>query len=402
MIGMQSELEEAARSLVAESIVEPAPFTAVEARAKAIRSRGRRLRNAGIGSASLILIAVVALIVHSGGTAQHTVVVRGAGSSNVVPVQCCEGENGFALNGIVPTVRPHCVADVKNVTLALTQSRLSFTFSCSEVLHNPRRVEVAAVSKVATRRNAARRAAKIVAYEKQLGVYGDVVKGHREYPDDVRSDTFTIGVAGSDYLCAQAGNLQFRANEIRDAAHGGESAVHWLKIEAARIAGLCPEKLATLYDTVQRAGATEAVASVRPLLASAGGMFACPTEPFVEPTGALGPTTTVPNVLNGGDPWAPIQEVAANYARRHYGWKIPEIGPVYAVASQPVEIQGVTLHGAALAQNVTLCGEQAVRSSFIADIWAPHAPGPVRSAAELVVGLFPSGWKVWGEYPQSS
>jgi hypothetical protein len=261
---MQLELEEAARSLVAAPVVPPAPLAAIESRARALRTRARQRWIAGTVVASLIVTAFVVVIARSDSSSSRSVVVGGAGPANVVTT------TNLALDRVVESLRSKCGGRSPDVSLVLTESRLRFNFSCSDVLHNPRRVENQALAKVAARRNAAVRAAAVVAYEKQLGVYGDLVKGRREYPDDERDTTFSLGTAtGTDYLCEKSADLKFRANEIRYAAQGGESAVHWLKIEAARIAGRCPEKLDTLYDTVQRAGQSNAVATVKPLLIDA-------------------------------------------------------------------------------------------------------------------------------------
>src|SRR4051812_32579020 len=197
---MQLELEEAAQSLVADPIVSPAPLAAVEARAKAIRARAHRGRVAAIAITSTIVVVVVAVVVQSNRSTSPHVLVRGDTPDNVVSKKCCPGGGGLGLDTLVPTLGPHCLEGERTVVLALTESRLRFAFSCSDVLHNPARVLSQAIAHVANRRHAAQRATAIVAYEQQLGVYGDVVHGISEHPNDVRFDTFSLGVAsGTDF-----------------------------------------------------------------------------------------------------------------------------------------------------------------------------------------------------------
>jgi hypothetical protein len=71
-----------------------------------------------------------------------------------------------------------------------------------------------------------------------------------------------------NFSCARAGDLPFRRDEIAEAKLAAENAEHWLRVEAAGIAGACPDRLDALFKTVIAAGQPDAVRTVRAELAA--------------------------------------------------------------------------------------------------------------------------------------
>ncbi len=110
--------------------------------------------------------------------------------------------------------------------------------------------------------NSAQRADLVVALTHELGI--------GPYGRD--SLIWTIGT-GLD-RCARVADAGFHRQEIAAAVHFPpplrETPVQWTKIEAARFAGTCPDRLRAFFDSVVAAGQPAAANEVRNEMAHVG------------------------------------------------------------------------------------------------------------------------------------
>jgi hypothetical protein len=164
----------------------------------------------------------------------------------------------YPMGAVVAQLRKACPASKGDVVLHLVDARVRHTFTCAAVRQPVNRVESLLVQAVAPNRSAGKRADQVVSLDRALG-FSYMTRG---------ALTWLLGTAFSDFSCDRASDVQFRRAEIQEAGGVGENPTHWLKVEAAFIAGACPDRLDTLYQTVMKAGQPAAVATVRPELSA--------------------------------------------------------------------------------------------------------------------------------------
>lgn len=158
---------------------------------------------------------------------------------------------------IVPVLRRKCPHATGRVTLDLSTSDLRRTFKCSTIQKSEAAAEAALVTSVANQNDAVGSAASMIRFWRGLGVQAE----------DTEPDlTWELAIMKPSYSCARADDLSFRRDEIAQAKGVGENAEHWLRVEAAWIAGACPDRLDALFKTVIAAGQPDAVRVVRAAL----------------------------------------------------------------------------------------------------------------------------------------
>jgi hypothetical protein len=216
----------------------------------------RRRRTEPIAALAAVIIvvgvsvgAVVALRSNSTATRRPTtppVELRLSSAPNVT----------WAMGEVVDALRKKCSIGVDRVELNLVaggKEQVHGVFTCVDVREPADKVEALLVRSVSGRRQAVRRADRILAFDRQLGVAFDIAR-----PQLI----WLLGSESSEFSCDKAADVNFRRGEIHDAGVEGENPTHWLKVEAAFIAGACPSRLEVLYETVIRAGQPQAVATV--------------------------------------------------------------------------------------------------------------------------------------------
>jgi hypothetical protein len=150
---------------------------------------------------------------------------------------------------IVARLRRDCPSGSGRVTLNLItdDGTVRHTFDCAAVRNTTPHVDSELVQLVSGRHQAGRRADRIIAFGRALGIT----------PYWNRTDLiWTLGTSVSSYSCDRASDVTFRRNEIAEAGQVGETPTHWLKVEAAYIAGACPDQLTTLLPDGCRRWAT--------------------------------------------------------------------------------------------------------------------------------------------------
>lgn len=159
----------------------------------------------------------------------------------------------YSVDMVVHRLRQACPASKGNVALHLVDANVRHTFTCAAVREPVNRIEALLVQAVVANRSAAARADKIISFEEALGV---------SYWTRAEL-TWRLATAFSDFSCAKASGVTWRRDQIAEARAVGENATHWLKVEAAYVAGACPDRLEVLYKTVIQAGQPAVVTAVR-------------------------------------------------------------------------------------------------------------------------------------------
>jgi hypothetical protein len=183
-------------------------------------------------------------------------VIAGACSSGPgspsVDLACCSGKSGIDVGVVVNHLRAACPNAAGHVVLRLTLSRFSHAFSCATVRGPLPSIEAALASAVADRNDATRRADREIATQHALGV---TLSHHLRLVWALGS----LPRSKSTFPCLTADDREVRAAEIRYSLAAGESARHWLKVEAAIIIGQCPNRLDEFLRTITAAGQKAAV-----------------------------------------------------------------------------------------------------------------------------------------------
>ncbi len=147
-----------------------------------------------------------------------------------------------------------------DLELARPTITLRHRFSCATVAGPLHGIEAELVAWVADHNQATARADRVLRYAAALSV---PVPSRWQLIWDMGT-----GESPTTFGCEKASDVAFRRHEIADAGQVGENPTHWLKVEAAIVAGECPDRLPVLYQTVITAGQPDAVANVRAELAS--------------------------------------------------------------------------------------------------------------------------------------
>jgi hypothetical protein len=144
---------------------------------------------------------------------------------------------------------PQCRNDKTSVTLLISGSPAKITVPCTSVLHDTALLHRQLVDGAGEHRNARDRADAELRIERLLGLS----------LNDRDAVIWQLATAPSQqgWTCDHADDLQHRQQQLNN--RGKESPQHWLLVEAAYIAGQCPQRLDALYRTVAAAGVEDAV-----------------------------------------------------------------------------------------------------------------------------------------------
>ena len=186
--------------------------------------------------------------------------VSGCSSGETTPnVKFRSGSGGiWELDQVVGRLKTACPNRSGNVRLDLRQgdARVRHVFSCDLVLTNGSRAEAEVADLVSARHNAARRADRVIRFDKALNVRVHTRLGL----------VWALGTGLDGVSCARAGDTVFHRGELAIVAPAGpnhESPTRWTEVEAAYIAGACPDRLQSLFSSVVRAGQPTAASAVR-------------------------------------------------------------------------------------------------------------------------------------------
>jgi hypothetical protein len=155
---------------------------------------------------------------------------------------------------VVASLRPKCPTAKGSVTLDLAQSGVRRTYRCSTVLASAVVSDAALAASVAHNHDAARRVDRTIALQKRLGV-----------PPLPRSEfVWYLGTLVAQPLnCVHAADVTYERNQLSEAIRSGDTAVHWLTVEAPIVGGYCPDRLPALYRSVAAAGQPRAAEQVQ-------------------------------------------------------------------------------------------------------------------------------------------
>jgi hypothetical protein len=161
---------------------------------------------------------------------------------------------------LVAALKSRCASNRGRVRLDLVQGNVHLRpiFACAALRNNPTAAQAELVNLVAHRDNATQRAERIETFQRQLGV--------PVFPPALL--VWPLGTVG-DYSCTDAGDTALQRRDIQSVA-GYQSPLTWTKIEAARVAGDCPDRLKLFFSSITAAGYPTAASSVRAQLEKLG------------------------------------------------------------------------------------------------------------------------------------
>jgi hypothetical protein len=174
-------------------------------------------------------------------------------SHPTVTLQCCRDVT-MTPSQVLSALRQKCTAASGPVTLDLALSDIRRTFPCSTILASANVADTALAASVAHNHDAAQRVDRVRALQGRLGV-----------PPLPRTEfVWSLGTLVAQPLnCVHAADVRYHRDDLARSIASGDTAVHWLTVEAALVGGYCPDRLPALYQSVTAAGQPQAVAEVR-------------------------------------------------------------------------------------------------------------------------------------------
>jgi hypothetical protein len=166
---------------------------------------------------------------------------------------------------VAAALNRECPGNSARVRLDLVQGdiHLRRTFSCA-LVGNATAAEADLVDLVAHRHNATQRADRLIRFKKAFNV---------KFGRDRAGAIWMLGTGFEGLSCTRAGDSAFHRREMAVVTPAGidrESPTRWTEIEAAYIAGVCPDRLPIFFSSVARAGQPAAAKVVRTEVQSLG------------------------------------------------------------------------------------------------------------------------------------
>jgi hypothetical protein len=177
----------------------------------------------------------------------------GGRSRPTVKLQCCR-DVIMTPSQVLIALRQKCTAESGRVTLDLALSDIRRTFPCSTILASANIADTALAASVAHNHDAARRVDRVRALQGRLGV-----------PPLPRTEfVWSLGTLVAQPLnCVHAADVTYERSQLSEAIRSGDTAVHWLTVEAPLVGGYCPDRLPALYRSMAAAGQPRAAEQVQ-------------------------------------------------------------------------------------------------------------------------------------------